>query len=269
MLSVDVLISTMDKGLERIFNFNHPQSPKVKYIIIHQTSSDYVLSPCLKQWLNIRNDIQYFVSNDKGLSKSRNLALSVSTSDLVVFCDDDVFFKEDAFETIRKVFNEDKNIDINTFKVKTPEGRPFKNYSERKFTHTWRTIFKVSSIEVVARRSSLHGLYFDTDFGLGTSLPASEENIFLLDCLNAGKKINFSPNYISVHPDESSGKNWGNQSMRSSKLSFFYRCFGFYSLPLFILFMLKKRTEYKTNISMYKMIKENAVSFIRYYKHEL
>ncbi|HHX8479816.1 TPA: glycosyltransferase [Vibrio diabolicus] len=266
MLSIDVLISTLNNGIEQIYDNEPPVVEGVQYIIIHQTSVAYELSSKIHKLLENRSDIKYHHIDTLGLSNSRNAALARASSDLVVFCDDDVYFLTDAFDKIRSVFDIDEEIDIATFKVVTPEGEPFKNYQSKAFTHTSKTLFRVSSIEVVAKRESLQKarLSFDTNFGLGSGLPASEENIFLLDCFKSKLNIKYFPEFINCHPSESTGKNWSNKAMRSSKLPFMYRCFGCPSYLIFILFAIKKYPEYRKDIGFFKMISENIKSLKKY-----
>lgn len=268
MLSIDVLISTLNNGIEQIYDNELPEVEGVQYIIIHQTSKAYEFSNNLSQLLEKRTDIKYHHTDTLGLSNSRNAALASASSDLVVFCDDDVYFLADAFKTIRNVFDKDDDIDIATFKVVTPEGEPFKNYQSKAFTHTSKTLFRVSSIEVVAKRESLQRarLSFDTNFGLGSDLPASEENIFLLDCFKNKLNIKYFPEFINCHPSESTGKNWSNKAMRSSKLPFMYRCFGYPSYLIFILFSIKKYPEYRKDIGFFQMLSENIKSLKKYIK---
>jgi len=257
MISIEVLISTYGSGIENIFNSPPIEESGVRYIIVHQVSSDYMLSSDILETINVRPDIQYYELESVGLSKSRNYALSKASSELVLFCDDDVKYVDGAFSKIRQAFIENSDADIITFKVMTPEGEDFKTYPPVIMRHNKRTVFKISSIEVAARRNSLLGLEFDEMFGLGSIYPASEENIFLMDALSSDKLIMFVPVAINFHPYETSGKNWANMKMSSSKLVFMFRCFGWFSLPIFIAFAVKKHSEYKRDLSLMKMIAIN------------
>ncbi|HHF2852442.1 TPA: glycosyltransferase [Vibrio diabolicus] len=268
MLTINVLISTLNDGIERLMFGNFPEDEAVTYIVVHQIKDSYVLTESIKEWLESRVDFLYYSSSDSGLSKSRNLALSKSFSDVVVFCDDDVSYVNEAFDIIKSSF--DGNVDIATFKVKTPDGLDFKKYNSNAFVHTNKTIFKVSSIEVAAKRESImkKEVKFDERFGLGTQLPASEENIFLLDCFNKGLNLKYFPKTINLHPIESSGRDWGNKRMRSSKLSFMYRCFNVIGFFIFLLFAMKKYPEYRKSVSFFSFCKENIDVFFKYYRNK-
>ncbi|MBR9873084.1 MAG: glycosyltransferase family 2 protein [Vibrionaceae bacterium] len=270
MLTINVLISTLNDGIERLMSGRFPEDEAVKYIVVHQVKDGYVLKGNIEKWLESRADFLYYRSNDTGLSKSRNFALSKSSSDIVIFCDDDVSYVNDAFDIIKNSFDKNKKIDIATFKVKTLTGFDFKKYNSEGFRHTNKTIFKVSSIEVAAKRESIMSkeIKFDERFGLGTQLPASEENIFLLDCLKKGLNLNYFPNAINIHPMESSGRDWDNPKMRSSKLSFMYRCFNAIGFFVFLLFAIKKYPEYRKSVSFFSFCKENIDVFLNFYRNK-
>ncbi|UTZ40104.1 glycosyltransferase family A protein [Vibrio campbellii] len=259
--TIDVLISTMGDGINRVYSQRHPIQSRVRYILVHQVTPDYSNSSEISKWLEGREDIIYLPFIEKGLSNSRNRALDAASAEIVMFCDDDVCYLPSAYKIVRNTLNQ-REIDIATFKVQTPEGEGLKNYSEHSYQHNWRSVLKVSSIEVAAKRESIKNIRFDTYFGLGTALPASEENIFLLDCLKQGLKLQYVPSFINLHPKESSGRDWSNQAMRSSKLTFFYRCFGLKAIPLFLVFAIKKRSEYQASIGIADFISENISRLI-------
>lgn len=177
-----------------------------------------------------------------GLSKSRNFALSVATGEYCLVADDDVTFIDNVEQYIIDAF-EKTGADILTFQIKTPGGNYFKNYSSKPFKHTKMSLMRVSSIEIVFNRDSISrsGLLFDERFGLGALFPTGEETIFLCDALDKGMSICYIPMPIVIHPAESSGGNFHqNTRLIESKGAMFYRIYGAYAYIIAILFSLKK-----------------------------
>lgn len=183
----------------------------------------------------------YHFMDSRGLSISRNLALQCCDTKYLLFADDDVFHVREGVEQIALEF-ERTNADILTFMIRTPDGGLFRNYKKERFSHSRRSLFRVSSIEIAIRVDSVRrvGLQFDTRFGLGAENPTGEEVIFLLDAYNAGLDIRFSPIVIVTHPKESSGSNLiGNHRLIRAKGAMFGRIFGYWGLLYCIAFSAK------------------------------
>lgn len=143
---------------------------------------------------------------ERGLSRSRNLALDRARGDLLVFADDDVRFLPSASHTVRLAFARVPDAAILTFQfLDATTGRLAKDYRAGPARHTGRTISGVSSIEIAVRRSAIGALRFDTRFGLGSALPSGEEAIFLADALRRGLHVGYWPEPICTHPGMGSG----------------------------------------------------------------
>jgi hypothetical protein len=82
VVKLSVLISTLNKG---IFNLNSVLLPArfdVEYIICHQiTDAIYDRVPDFL----VRNDVKLYKLFNKGVTKSRNLALSKATGEIGLF----------------------------------------------------------------------------------------------------------------------------------------------------------------------------------------
>ena len=202
MLKLDVLISVYGQGISNVESVILPFNENIKYIICHQAYKDIKIPD-----LN-REDIKYIPSDTVGLSKSRNICLSNSTSDIVIFADDDVSYVDDFYEKILNAFSANPDMTGFFFKIKTRDGEPdFKSYPNEKLLV--KSIFKYSpsSIEIVINKNRItNTVYFDERFGLGTEYPLGEEKIFVNDLLSQGGEFLFVNEYLVLHPYESSGK---------------------------------------------------------------
>lgn len=239
MFTIDILISCCNDSVNQIPALLPASATGVRFIVVHQqfnTPGDAVAVALLKA----RNDVLYVPSASKGLSVSRNLALLHANADLVLFADDDINFLPDAVSNIRTAFTQLPDVDVLTFRYCVTPGIYRKSYPAVAKQRSRFSIFRVSSVEVVARRQSLvkNQIHFDERFGLGTALPVSEENIFLADCLNAGLQVWFYPATIVAHPDLTTGANWNSQTS-FARGALFKRVFGLAGLPILFLFMFK------------------------------
>ena len=180
----------------------------------------------------------------RGLSKSRNRALSLAEGDICLIADDDTSLLPGYTERILAEFRAAPDADIITFQVRTPEGGFFKNnYGEQADWHNLRSIMRVCSIEIAFRRERVlaTGIRFDERFGLGAEFPTGEEAIFLADAIRAGLKVRYVPVPIVIHGSESSGAAFArNPGLIKAKGAMFMRIFGMWSIPISLLFALLK-----------------------------
>lgn len=218
--------------------------------------SSIIINQLIKKQKSNYDKSELYSFQEKGLSRSRNKALRYALSDICLVSDDDIVYKNNIEKLVVDTFDRYPEADIITFQVETPEGEPYKNYKDRPFSHSLRTLMTVSSVEIAIRRNRIikTGLSFDERFGLGTEYPTGEEFIFLSDALRKGLKILYVPIPIVVHPRESSGGAFvNNPKLIEAKGAMFYRVFGSKAYLISVLFALRK----------YKMAR---VSFIHFFK---
>ena len=216
------------------------------------------------------NKFRILSYNERGLSKSRNRAIENAIGDVCVIADDDVTYIDGYDQIIAEAFEKNKDVDIFTFQVNTPNGDKYKNYSEKKFYHNMKSVLKVSSIEIVFNRKKIinNDINFNEHFGLGAEFSSGEENIFLRECLRKGLKIMYIPEPIVIHDKESSGS-LNKESVFLSKGALFKELFGWKSPLVNIYFSLKKYNEYKDKISLPKVVIllfEGSRKYKKYYK---
>ena len=249
-MKLQILISTVNlRFLKRNIQLTVP------HLIINQ-QSEQEESP-----VPVKNLYEYA---ERGLSKSRNRALSHAEGDICLISDDDLEYKKDIESIILKRYEEYPEADIITFQMETPDGKPMKKYKTKPFWHTKRTIMRVSSVEITFRRSAIEevNLQFDESFGLGATFPTGEENIFLSDALDRKLKLLFVPVPIVSHPLDSSGKNYGSRQLIQAKGALFERIFGKKSYIVSFLFAYKKyRTSRFSLFEFYKLMLRGAKTY--------
>lgn len=206
-MTLNVLISTIDSGINNIKEILLLFRSDVKYIISHQYRNDkYLPIPEKLQ----RDDVIISQIPGPGLSKSRNNAIKLASGDICVIADDDVRYTHDYFDSILGVY-EDDSIDIACFKIFTGHDSPsYKKYPAEEYVINSISTYSPSSIEITFRLLSIHqkSISFDERFGLGFFLAGGEEAIFITDALKAKLKIQFYPHYIVQHPFESTIKSF-------------------------------------------------------------
>lgn len=141
-------------------------------------------------------DILWINSHERGLSKSRNLAIESTSADICLLADEDEYFVDNCENIITGAFSEIKDADIIAFDL---HNYPSKLKSKVYKLWKYETL-RVVSCQIAFRREKIvqYGLKFDARLGSGSGNGAGEENKFLLECYNKGLKIYHYPAYIAT-----------------------------------------------------------------------
>ena len=241
MKKISLLLSTANGRINQVDGSLLKNNENVELVIVHQIYNDSV------EKFNYYSQEKVFIRNEKGLSKSRNIALANAEGDICMLCDDDIKLVQNFNKIILDTYNENPEADVICFQVIDDNGTKFKNYHPNKRWLNLMTLMKVSSIEITFKLKSIQNsnLKFDEEFGLGTEMPTGEESIFLVDAYKKNLKILYVPIPIVIHPLESSGTEWNNEKMIKGKGSMFGRMFGKFGYFFNLLFSLKKYSLYK------------------------
>lgn len=197
MTSIGVLVSTLNERYVNLNNLLQEERENVKYIICHQVTDG-------KNYDNIfsgRNDVAYYQIRDRGLSKSRNICISKADTDVCLIADDDIKYLPGAFDRIIQDFA-DLNADLICYKTMLPDSKPMRSYPIDRLEIRSLRSHRPCSIEIAFRRKSVASIAFDERFGLGAVFPMGEELIFINEAVVSGLKIVFVPEFIVIHPAE-------------------------------------------------------------------
>jgi len=149
-----------------------------------------------------RGTARMYFTRQRGLTRSRNLALEKARADICLLCDDDERFLPDYADRIADAYESLPQADIIILKM---ENRP-PSFPDRVMRLRFPWTMKVSSWQISFRRERLlaAAVRFDELLGAGTGNGAEEELKFLLDCERAGLRIYYVPAVIASVAQESS-----------------------------------------------------------------
>lgn len=216
-------------------------------IVVQSTEKKIVDVICdiVKKFQNLLN-IRVLFSWERGLLKSRNIALESSEGNIVWFSDDDCRYNLDSVESVINSFYFNYRWDIITFNAKTLEGsnKSRKRSKEEKFKHGFFSLFSVCSIEIAVRKRVFNDgrvMLFDERYGLGTRYETGGENIMLTDLFRRGYVIGHVPKGVVIHPR----KEWPENREAMSRLAFskgamFRRIFGRIGIFFIIAFVARQ-----------------------------
>lgn len=201
-MTLEVLISCMHQKNTDIIPKSNIQSDVV---VINQCDINKTENITFQNHQNKECKARIIHTTERGLSKSRNLAIANACGDICIICDDDEKFSLNYPETIIQAFQNIPQADIIVFQV---DQEPIKHYPSHIMKLNSFYCLKVTSCEIAFKLSKIKEkkIRFDEKVGSGVSKAGGEENIFLHDCLRNKLSIYFVP--ITLAQLLPSGSQW-------------------------------------------------------------
>ena len=139
---------------------------------------------------------RFICTTQRGLTKSRNMAIAASDADVCLLCDDDEVFVHGYADQILEAYETYPQADVIIFKMVNYPCAFGDEARQLKFPQTMH----VASWQISFRREKLlkSGVRFDELLGAGSGNGAEEELKFLLDCQRAGLTIWYVPVAIAT-----------------------------------------------------------------------
>lgn len=202
-MTLEVLICTYENaGINRVAQMGLPQVEGVKYLISWQTTDFNILIPEVLH----RKDIKIVTSREKGLSNNRNHAISKATGDICLIADDDLVYTANQLLSVINTFEKNPNIDIALFKYSGSDSKQYPDYEFDLYNRKEPKDYYITSFEIAFRRERISVLLkFNPLLGVGTSMPAGEEAVFICNALEMGLKCRFFPITITHHEGLTTG----------------------------------------------------------------
>lgn len=237
---LEILIATTlrEDGvfLEKMFAENDLSTLSV--LVINQTEVGKALK------INHPN-IRVINSFDKGLSKSRNLALREARGKYCLLADDDVVFLPDLATKIKAGFEAFPQADVLSFMTLTTDKKKYWKYPAKPGPMPKKKIRKILSVEIAFSLEKLkkYNIWFNEYFGLGAEFPNGENYLFLRELHKKNAKIYFQPQFIVMHPPTSSSDCVENDDLlyaNVARFSYFYPRWGWLYLAKYLFFLWRK-----------------------------
>ncbi len=171
-------------------------------VVVNQCDTDSV-----EEWdfKNKRDEVchaKFISTTERGLSRSRNMGIRNSESEICLVCDDDEHLEDDYGRLIEEGYNSFHDAEVVIFSMK--DGHHVFPTTAKKMDFV--SILRSNSQQITFKREGVdaHGIVFDTKMGSGTGNGGGEEIKFMLDCRKNKLKMYYHPNCITtVLPSES------------------------------------------------------------------
>ena len=177
----------------------------------------------------------------RGVAKSRNAAIENTTTEYLLFGDDDIEFKEESINAALEYLQSNPDISILLLQAVDETGKLRKPYPKQAHPLKLRNSAKAATYEMIVRVSDIKkaSIRFDENFGAGAENYLGDEYIFIADALRAGLKGYFLPIVIATHPTDSSGSFHNTKQDAIVRSRIFSRVFGIWAPIMRLLFILK------------------------------
>lgn len=134
--------------------------------------------------------IRMISTKERGLSKSRNMAIKNAKGDILVIADDDLLYKDGYKDAILDAFEKQKKADVIAFNVHHTNPRhKRKAIKTFKKAHWWKTY---GSVSLAFKRNRIveKNVLFNVNFGAGSgNISSGEESVWQHDLRKKGLKI--------------------------------------------------------------------------------
>lgn len=139
--------------------------------------------------------IRMISTTEKGLSRSRNMAIRRANNEICLICDDDEKFVPGYENEILKAFQILPDADVLIFQI---------DYKKKKRVPVVKRVnylsaLQISSVQIAFRRRKIidNNIFFDETVGSGVSKAGGEEVLFLYECMKKKLRIFYYPSLIA------------------------------------------------------------------------
>lgn len=248
-MKIEVLLSTMHQKDRYIIERLGLQSDAV---IVNQCDCDSV------DYFDYNGyGITWINSTQRGLSRSRNMAISNSKADICLLVDDDEILVPGYTQTIIKAFERHRDASIIGFQVEGIEST-FKEYSSKESAVGYIQSMRMASVEIAFRRRALidNDIRFNEAIGAGTKYKMGEENTVLFNGLDKGLKIYYAPYLIGqIHLGNSTWFTGFDEDYFHARGAVFTAMSRKWSLLLIYQFAVRKYSLYGKEMNFFKALK--------------
>lgn len=206
-------------------------------------------------------NIRVFERNERGIGRSRNLALDKAEGRIVLFSDDDIVYSDGYADLILEAFESKCDADIIMFNVNVNKNRRTYHIDKDIRVHKW-SVGRYPAYAAAARLDSIRqaGVRFSLLFGGGARYSNGEDSLFFMDCLRAGLVMRGVPVTIGTEePRESTWFHGYNGKFFKDRGVLYSFLYGKLAVFWALRFILAKRRSYISEFkpsAAFKMMRE-------------
>lgn len=241
-MRLEMLISAVNTNPAELLN---KMKPECGAVLVNQCDRD-----AEEQLIVNSNEVHVIYRNERGVGRSRNLALAKATADILLFCDDDIEYVEGYASGIIEEFATHPEADMIIFNLEVCKER--QTYWNEGFHKVhWYNRGRYGACSVAVKRDKLKdsGVVFSELFGGGAKYSNGEDSLFLKECADAGIKIYASDVLIGREvPGESTWFKGYNEKFFFDRGVLFAFLYGSFAWVWALRFVLTKKSMFQGEI---------------------
>ncbi len=151
--------------------------------------------------------VRLYNRNERGVGRSRNLALDMAEGDIILFSDEDIRYEEGYSRKVCEAFEKHPEADVLFFNVKVCEERRT-YYTEKEKKVGYFNLGRYPAYAAAMRLAKIreNGIRYSLLFGGGAKYSNGEDSLFFMDCVRAGLKLKALP--IEIGYEEARESTW-------------------------------------------------------------
>lgn len=192
MSKVEVLCATMhQKDFSKISNMNIQSD-----VVFANQAND----TRYEEFLFDSNTAKMITTNTRGVGKNRNIALTYSSGDYLLFSDDDLRYVDGYAKIIKNAFHQIPNADCLIFNIETVGGDVNRRKNGKIKRVRWYNALNYGTARIAVRRNSImrEGIMFNINYGGGTSFSCGEDTLYIVEMLRKKLKLYTYPVLIAT-----------------------------------------------------------------------
>lgn len=202
MISTDISIIThTPEGIARVAAMLPARIDGVRYVVSWQDHRNEQVPA----ELSARGDVLVVRFDESGLSRNRNNSLAHCSAELVIMTDDDVALIPEGIDCLRKLAEENPDVDLLTFRSEMSGTKRYPAVPTR-LGRRWPKGYGVAAIEIAIRGRMTGKLRCCPELGLGAPrLQAGEDEMMVYGAIRRGVNCMFFPVTVARHHHDSTG----------------------------------------------------------------
>ncbi len=172
--------------------------------------------------------LRFVTTDTRGVSLNRNIAITYSTADIIVFADDDQCFVDGYEKLIVEAFANCPDADaIKFYCESTNHDRPLSFKRPDRFKKTDKKTIMSAGVHALAVKKTFldkNNINFDNRLGPGREIYCGEDSVFLSELLKHKANIYLSPTFLCNIKQEDSSWFKGYDEQFCVSVGYIYSC---------------------------------------------
>lgn len=215
--------------------------------------------------------VEWFCVNERGVSKSRNLALSKASGDICILVDDDEQLRTGYPDIIRNAFRFYSDTDVIAFNIASIGNKSNRYYNKKNKRLNRFNSMRYGAARIAFRRKRVikEQIGFATLFGPGSVFSCGEDSLFISDCFKKGLKVYACSEVIADIEDEEGTSSWFNGYNKKyflDKGAVYAAMTKYFAICYCIYFAFRHKKSYSNSVSFIEAMKWMREGIVIYRK---